>query len=59
MMEDNIVSIEESMLELVSGGSLGSFLGVTGIISTYITLVTWAEHFGEGLGNGLYDGLHQ
>ncbi|TPV58468.1 hypothetical protein FJ444_10560 [Aestuariibacter sp. GS-14] len=59
MTNDTKILLNDSELELVSGGSLSSFVGVTGYIGTYIMMVTWAENFGAGLGNGFYDGLHQ
>lgn len=51
--------LTDSEVEAVSGGALASFFSAAGAISTYITILTYAETLGEGIGAGFYDATHQ
>lgn len=51
--------LADSELEAVTGGALASFFSAAGAISTYITILTYAETLGEGIGAGFYDATHQ
>ncbi|MFS1704785.1 hypothetical protein [Alteromonas sp. AMM-1] len=60
-MSNNLVqTLDDAELEVVCGGSgfITTFTRASAL-GTYISMLAWAEKFGEGLGNGLYDGIYQ
>ena len=51
------LSVEEGYA--VNGGFAMTFVNVVGAITTYITVLSYAEKLGEGIGDGFYDATHE
>ena len=46
--------LNEEEMAVVCGGVFATSLNRVGMLGTYISILSWAEKFGEGLGDGLY-----
>ena len=49
----------EELMQVTGGTAFGSAMSYAGLLGTYIMVLDYAESFGEGLGEGFYDGLKE